>query len=82
MLFRCFLILTSAYFSTYSLLGGQTDAFQRIDQRAKAKINGFQGKVSAYAKNLSTGVSYGILPDQTGTHREHHQTGGYGRVFF
>jgi beta-lactamase class A len=64
MLFRCFLILTSAYFSTYSLLGGQTDAFQRIDQRAKAKINGFQGKVSAYAKNLSTGISYGILPDQ------------------
>jgi beta-lactamase class A len=46
------------------LFGQQADALQRIDQRAKAKINGFQGKVSAYAKNLGTGLSYGILADQ------------------
>jgi beta-lactamase class A len=46
------------------LFGQQADAAQRIDQRIKAKINGFQGKVSAYAKNLGTGLSYGILADQ------------------
>jgi beta-lactamase class A len=46
------------------LFGQQADALQRIDQRIKAKINGFQGKVSAYAKNLGTGLSYGILADQ------------------
>ncbi|MFL6353630.1 MAG: serine hydrolase [Bryobacteraceae bacterium] len=36
---------------------------QRIDQRVKAKIGSFQGRLSAYAKNLSTGLSYGILAD-------------------
>lgn len=45
-------------------LGQQTDALQRIDRRVKAKIGGFKGKIGAYAKNLSTGLSYGIMPDQ------------------
>jgi beta-lactamase class A len=64
MFFRSLLVLTCACLPVCLLLGQQTDALQRIDQRVKAKIGGFQGKVSAYAKNLSTGVSYGILPDK------------------
>jgi beta-lactamase class A len=64
MLFRSLLVLTCVFSPVCLLFGQQTDALQRIDQRAKAKISGFQGKVSAYAKNLSTGLSYGILADQ------------------
>jgi beta-lactamase class A len=64
MLFRSLVGLTYACFSVYSLLGQQVDALQRTDRRVKAKISGFQGKVSAYAENLHTGLSYGISPDQ------------------
>jgi beta-lactamase class A len=64
MLFRSLLVLTCACSPVCLLFGQQADALQRIDQRIKAKINGFQGKVSAYAKNLGTGLSYGILADQ------------------
>jgi beta-lactamase class A len=64
MLFRSLLVLTCACSPVCLLFGQQAAALQRIDQRAKAKINGFQGKVSAYAKNLGTGLSYGILADQ------------------
>jgi beta-lactamase class A len=38
--------------------------FAQIDQRIHAKIENFRGKVTLYAKNLETGQSYGILPDQ------------------
>jgi len=31
-----------------------------VDQQVRAKIQGFAGKVSLYAKNLNTGVSYGV----------------------
>ncbi|MGI8961561.1 MAG: serine hydrolase [Bryobacteraceae bacterium] len=64
MLFRSLLVLTCACSAAYSLLGRQADALQRTDRRVKAKISGFQGKVNAYAKNFSTGLSYGIMPDQ------------------
>ncbi|MGI9073489.1 MAG: serine hydrolase [Bryobacteraceae bacterium] len=64
MLFRSLLVLTYACSSVCLLRGQQIDALQKIDQRVKAKIGAFQGKVSAYARNLSTGLSYGILPDQ------------------
>jgi beta-lactamase class A len=64
MLFRSLLVLIYAYSFATSLRSQQTDTLQRIDQRVKAKVSGFQGKVSAYARNLSTGLSYGILPDQ------------------
>jgi beta-lactamase class A len=64
MLFRSLLVLTCACSPVCLLFGQQADALQRIDQRIKAKINGFQGKVSAYAKNLGTGLSYGTLADQ------------------
>jgi beta-lactamase class A len=64
MLFRSLLVLTCAYSPVCLLFGQQATALQRIDQRIKAKINGFQGKVSAYATNLGTGLSYGILADQ------------------
>jgi beta-lactamase class A len=64
MLFRSLLVLTCACSPVCLLFGQQANALQRIDQRIKTKINGFQGKVSAYAKNLGTGLSYGILADQ------------------
>src|SRR5690242_8219322 len=64
MLIRSLLVLTCACPLICLLPGQQTDALQRTDQRVKAKISGFQGKVSAYAKNLNTGLSYGIIPDQ------------------
>jgi beta-lactamase class A len=35
----------------------------KLDQQVKAKISGFHGKVTLYAKNLDTGLSYGIQPD-------------------
>jgi beta-lactamase class A len=64
MLFRSLLVLTCACSPVCLSFGKQTDALQRIDQRVKAKISGFRGRVTAYAKNLSSGVSYGIMPDQ------------------
>lgn len=39
----------------------QTSA--KLDERVKARIGSFPGKVTLYAKNLDTGASYGILPD-------------------
>jgi len=62
MLFRLLLVLCAL--SQVLLQGQQSDALQRVDQRVKAKIDGFRGKVSVYAKNLSTGMSYGLFPDQ------------------
>ncbi len=41
-----------------------TAVFAQVDQRVKAKIQGFPGKVSLYAKNLETGAIYGILPEE------------------
>jgi beta-lactamase class A len=64
MLIRSLLVLTCACPLIGLLASQQTDALQRTDQRVKTKISGFQGKVSAYAKNLNTGVSYGIIADQ------------------
>jgi len=64
MLFRFLLLVICALSQVFLLPAEQTNALQRADQRVKAKLNGFHGKVSVYAKNLSTGLSYGILPDQ------------------
>jgi beta-lactamase class A len=36
----------------------------QIDQRIHAKIENFPGKVTLYAKNLETGATYGILPEE------------------
>ena len=36
----------------------------RMDQRIRAAIAGFQGDVSLYAKNLDTGVTYGIRENE------------------
>jgi beta-lactamase class A len=38
-------------------------AAQPLDQRVKEKIKNFPGKVTIYAKNLDTGASYGLQPD-------------------
>src|SRR5947209_1027118 len=64
MLSRLVLVFPFIFFQLFLLLGRQTDALQRADQRVRSKINGFQGKVSLYATNLSTGLSYGLTPDQ------------------
>ena len=36
----------------------------RMDQRIRAAIAGFQGDISLYAKNLDTGVTYGIRENE------------------
>lgn len=36
---------------------------QDLDHSVKAKVEGFAGKVSLYAKNLDTGASYGLRAD-------------------
>ena len=36
----------------------------RMDQRIRTAISGFQGDVSLYAKNLDTGVTYGIRENE------------------
>ncbi len=40
----------------------QSTHAQEVDRRVKAKIQGFPGKVTLYAKNLETGAIYGIDP--------------------
>jgi beta-lactamase class A len=61
---RLLLCVTCALAEAFLLFAHQTDALQRADQRVKTKMNGFRGKVSLYAKNLGTGLSYGILADE------------------
>lgn len=39
----------------------QASPGSRLDERVKSKIQSFPGKVSLYAKNLDTGLTYGIL---------------------
>lgn len=41
----------------------QSNPPANLDTRVKAKIDGFPGTVTLYAKNLDTGASYGIRPD-------------------
>jgi beta-lactamase class A len=64
MLLRFFFLATCACAQAGLLLGQHPDPLQRSDQRVRAKINGFHGKVSLYAKNLTTGLSYSLMPDQ------------------
>lgn len=45
-------------------LAAPRDAPSQIDSRITAKLQGFPGKVTLFAKNLDTGASYAILPDQ------------------
>ncbi len=64
---RCASFLTSLLFSVCAVVQqpGITanQSSTTLDQQVKARIDGFPGKVTLYAKNLDTGVSYGILPD-------------------
>jgi beta-lactamase class A len=41
----------------------QADDLTRLDEQVKAKIGGFHGKVTLYAKNLTSGLSYGVQSD-------------------
>ncbi|MGA8030351.1 MAG: serine hydrolase [Bryobacteraceae bacterium] len=45
-------------------LQAPTPGSSTLDQRIKAKIQGFPGKVSVYAKNLESGASYGIAAEE------------------
>ncbi len=57
MMLRLLFILATSCACLYSQ---QANAGSKIDQRVKAKLQAFPGKVSLYAKNLDTGASYGI----------------------
>lgn len=46
-----------------ALSAESSNGTQKIDERIQAKIAGFPGKVTLYAKNLQTGVAYGIQPN-------------------
>ena len=47
------------------LLVAQASSYQRtMEQQIKSKVRGFRGRVMLYAKNLDTGASFGILPDE------------------
>lgn len=50
-------------FASGCLLIRAGDAHSRVDARVKAKIAGFPGKVSLFAKNLETGQNYGLSQD-------------------
>jgi len=45
------------------LYAAQSGSQSKLNERIAAKIGGFGGKVSLYAKNLNTGKSYGLSPD-------------------
>jgi len=47
------------------LHGAQTSNVARLDQRVNAKVAGFQGRVSLYAKNLDTGIAYSLRGDES-----------------
>ncbi|MBV9760089.1 MAG: serine hydrolase [Acidobacteriaceae bacterium] len=46
------------------LCASATEPNGRLDQLVRAKLQGFNGKVALYAKNLQTGTSYGIQPEE------------------
>jgi beta-lactamase class A len=62
MQFRLLLLVTCALSQAF-VSAAQQHSLHRADQRVKTKLNGFPGKVSLYARNLSTGLSYGIIAD-------------------
>ncbi len=64
MLLRFFPVLTCTFFCACISLAQQSEAPSRVAQRVHPKIDSFQGKVSLYAKNLKTGVTYGVKADQ------------------
>ncbi len=59
-MFRLLLLTASL---CISLAGRQQDASAQLDQRVKAKLAGFQGHASLYAKNLETGATYSLRGD-------------------
>jgi beta-lactamase class A len=59
LLMFCFLAL-----SVTAASAQPPDAPVAIDQRVQAAIQGFPGSVSLYARNLDTGVSYGLRADE------------------
>ena len=61
-----FLLVTSVLAlssSTWPAAAGQANGTVTIDHRIQTAIHGFPGSVSLYAKNLDTGISYALQPD-------------------
>jgi beta-lactamase class A len=46
------------------LLAQASTSHRAMEQQIESKISGFPGKVTLYAKNLDTGASFGIAPDE------------------
>lgn len=59
-------VVSAVSFGLLALSGvaQQTDATTKVDARVKGQIKDFQGNVSLYARNLETGVSYGLRADE------------------
>jgi len=60
MILRMMLRLSFAVGLSCACLYAQAITGSNLDERVKAKIHAFPGKVSLYAQNLETGVSYGV----------------------
>ncbi|MBV9406311.1 MAG: hypothetical protein JO211_13280, partial [Acidobacteriaceae bacterium] len=61
MTFKTMLRLFFGLMTACAALSAQSPtAVSKLDERVKTKLQGFPGKVSLYAKNLDTGLSYGI----------------------
>jgi beta-lactamase class A len=47
-----------------STINAQSTAPNSLDQQVKAKVGSFKGRVSLFAKNLDTGQTYALNPDE------------------
>jgi beta-lactamase class A len=47
-----------------STMNAQSTAANSLDQQVKAKVGSFKGRVSLFAKNLDTGQTYALNPDE------------------
>lgn len=54
----------AVFTSCFCLFGQQESTSGKLDEAVKAKISGFKGKVTLFAKNLQTGQAYSLAGDQ------------------
>ena len=59
-------LVSALAFSLHALpvVAQQAEVTAKIDSQVQERIHGFQGSVSIYAKNLETGISYGLRADE------------------
>ncbi|MGC1782226.1 MAG: serine hydrolase [Acidobacteriaceae bacterium] len=62
-LFLCVVSVTLLVTVTLPVMGQPSNVAASIDRLIQTKIHGFRGNVSLYARNLDTGVSYGLHAD-------------------